>query len=142
MCGLQKATSFYQFRGEIPSADVDKIAQIYQHPDDVDLYVGGLLESQVGTGALGPTFGCLIAEQFKRLRSGDRFWYENQSEVGFTADQLKELRKVSLARMLCDNSDDLKKIPKNVLSVNMVRSGQVACKSLPSINLSKWKITK
>ena len=53
------------------------MAQIYQHPDDVDLYVGGLSESQVGTGALGPTFGCLIAEQFKQLRSGDRFWYEN-----------------------------------------------------------------
>ena len=115
------------------------MAQIYQHPDDADLYVGGLLESQVGTGAMGPTFGCLIAEQFKQLRSGDRFWYENQSEVGFTADQLKELRKVSLARMLCDNSEDTKKISKNVLSV---KSGQVACKGLPSINLSKWKIKK
>ena len=83
------------------------MVQIYQHPNDVDLYVGGLLESHVGTGALGPTFSCLIAEQFKRLRSGDWFWYENESEVGFTAEQLKELRKVSLARMICDNSDDI-----------------------------------
>ena len=112
------------------------MAQVYQHPDDVDLFVGGLLESHVGAGALGPTFGCLIAEQLKRLRSGDRFWYENESEVGFTAEQFKELRKVSLARMICDNCGDIKNIPERVLSV---KSDQVPCESLPSIDFSKWK---
>ena len=137
LCGLQKATSFDQFKTEIASAVVDKMADVYKHPDDVDLFVGGLLESHVGEGALGPTFSCLIAEQFKRLRSGDRFWYENKSEVGFTEDQLQELRKVSLARMLCDTSDDIKDIPKKVLSVKSV---QVACESLPSMDLTKWKV--
>lgn len=137
LCGLPKATSFDQFKTEILSTVVDKMAGIYKHPDDVDLFVGGILESHVGSGALGPTFGCLIAEQFKRLRSGDRFWYENESEAGFTEDQLNELRKVSLARMLCDNSDDIKEIPEKVLSVKSVHR---ACESLPRMNLTKWKI--
>ena len=137
LCGLQKATSFDQFKTEIRSAVVRKMAGIYKHPDDVDLYVGGILEKHVGAGALGPTFACLIAEQFQRLRSGDRFWFENESETGFSDDQLNELRKVSLARILCDNSDNIKEIPAKVLSV---KSMPVACESLPRMDLTKWKV--
>ena len=113
------------------------MADIYKHPDDVDLFVGGILEKHVGAATLGPTFACLIAEQFQRLRSGDRFWYENESEAGFSEDQLNELRKISLARTLCDNSDDIKEIPEKVLSV---KSMQVACASLPRMDLTKWKV--
>ena len=76
-----EVTSFDQFKAEIPSAAViDKMVTFYNDPDDVDLFVKGILESEVGTGALGSTFGCLLS-QFKRLRICRWFWYENQSEV-------------------------------------------------------------
>lgn len=42
--------------------------------DNVDLYIGGMLESHEGPG---PLFRAIIKEQFMRLRDSDRFWFEN-----------------------------------------------------------------
>ena len=43
--------------------------------------------------------------QMKRLKNGDRFFFSlENSASGFSPAQLKEIRKVSWARVMCDNS--------------------------------------
>lgn len=77
---------------------------LYEEVDDIDLTVGGSLEKLVPGTLSGPTFLCILTEQFYRTRVGDRFWFENKQN-GLTLPQLNEIRKVSIARLMCDNSD-------------------------------------
>ena len=44
----------------------------------MDLFVGGMAESDAGGSLVGPTFQAVIARQFRALRSGDRFYWQNQ----------------------------------------------------------------
>lgn len=89
---------------------------IYGGIQNVDLWVGGLAEKPLPEGIVGPTLGCIIAKTFKNLRDADRFFYENR-EV-FTNNQIKEIEKTTLARVICDNTEaDLKEVPKNVFKI-------------------------
>lgn len=83
---------------------------MYNHPDDVDLWVGGLIEASKADSVLGPTFSNIVADQFSRFRQGDRYFYEHSPEINpgaFTPAQLQEIKKISIARLICDNSDNI-----------------------------------
>merc|ERR1712062_317626 len=56
-------------------------------------------------GVLGPTYARLMASQFARLRRGDRFFYEDNSDpnVKFTRLELREIKKVTFAQIMCKN---------------------------------------
>lgn len=54
---------------------------IYKHPQDVDLYVGILSEIALDDAILGPVGSCIVADQFVRLKQGDRFWYETSDPL-------------------------------------------------------------
>ena len=51
----------------------------------------------------------------KELKNGDRFYYENgpaSSSTAFTLNQLTEIKKVTMARLICDNYDVTSMQPK------------------------------
>lgn len=62
--------------------------------DDVDLYVGGMLECDGSKP--GPLFSQIIQEQFYRLRDADRFWFENEENGLFRREEIDEIRRMTL----------------------------------------------
>lgn len=53
-----------------------KLRVLYDHVDDVDLVIGGMSERPAEDGIVGPTFRCIISEQFARTLRTDRFFYD------------------------------------------------------------------
>ncbi|XP_071481844.1 peroxidasin homolog pxn-1-like [Diadema antillarum] len=86
----------------------DKLIKIYGKDGfrDVDPFVGFMSEEHVPGGRVGHTLACLIGEQFRRFRLGDRFWYETASPAGFTEEQLKAIKSMTMSRVLCDTLDN------------------------------------
>lgn len=73
--GLPKRTSFADIT---PDKTVhEELQKVYSSVDDIDLWIGGLAEPHVEGGCVGETFARIIALQYRVLRDGDRFWYEN-----------------------------------------------------------------
>ncbi|CAD5212409.1 unnamed protein product [Bursaphelenchus okinawaensis] len=136
MCGLPKLTSYDQWT-EITDPKVrDRVKQLYPDINKLELYVGGTLEEPVEGSLIGPTFSCIWADQFRRIRDGDRFFYKNPGV--FTEAQQQSIDKVLLARIICETTD-ITSIPRNVFKVD--RNGQtaVSCSQIPSLDLKLWK---
>ena len=61
-----------------------QLEKVYESVYDIDLYAGAIAETGVRGGAVGPTFACLISEQFDRLKRGDRFFYTHTNANGLS----------------------------------------------------------
>ena len=150
-CGLTRFRNFSQMEEVIDRSTVRAIRRVYDHVDDVDLFSGGLAERPVVGGLVGPTFACIIGQQFLNLRKGDRFWYENSEHANpggaFTRDQLQQLRKASLARTICNNLDDIDMLqPYAFLMADGYSNRRVNCSDdddtvspIPKVDLSAWR---
>ena len=98
-CNMSAAESFDDFKHEIKDRSLRrKLSEVYQRPDDVDIFVGGILEDTIKGSRLGPTFMCLITKQFKITREADRFWYESPGI--FDPDQMIQIKQVKSSFIL------------------------------------------
>ncbi|XP_047106680.1 uncharacterized protein LOC124775853 [Schistocerca piceifrons] len=141
LCNLSLARDFDDLKREIPSPVVERLRRLYLHVDDIDLFPGGLAETPLIGGVVGPTFACIIGHQFRLLRRCDRFWYENDDPlVRFTEAQLSEIRKATLAKLICDNAENTDYIQRSVLDLTEpFLNPRVKCSALPSVDLEQWK---
>ncbi|GFS41621.1 peroxidasin [Nephila pilipes] len=137
-CNLSAAETFNDLKGEIKDATLlSKLERLYGHPDNIDLWVGGISEEPIGGAKVGPTFLCLLIDQFRRVRDGDRFWYENPGI--FSPDQLHQIKQSSLARVICDNGDNITTLTEDVFTVPHLQSPNFrSCSTLPEVKLSVW----
>ena len=91
--GLAPATSFLTTdsqQGITSNPEIaGRLASAYNSVEDVDFWIGGISEDAVNGGLVGELFSVVLTEQFKNLRSGDRYFYLNDSsELAILAPDL------------------------------------------------------
>ncbi|KAK8745909.1 hypothetical protein OTU49_000091 [Cherax quadricarinatus] len=143
ICNLPLAKSFDDLRDVIDEEIIDQLRVLYKDVDDIDIFIGGIAERPTAGSLLGHTFLCIVGDQFARLRVGDRFYYENGGlESSFTEAQLEQIKRTSLARIICDNSDNLEMMqPLAFVQAELVNK-RALCKSgnlIPKMSLQPWK---
>ncbi|XP_068626803.1 peroxidase-like [Battus philenor] len=141
-CNLPVPKTFEDMTDFISNENVEMLQNLYETPNDVELVVAGSLERNVPEAQTGPTFLCIITEQFYRTRVGDRYFYENgdDPETAFTLSQLESIRLgSSMARLLCDNADNIQLMQPRAFQQIGFGNKLVPCNELPSIDLTLWQ---
>ncbi|KPP65730.1 peroxidasin-like, partial [Scleropages formosus] len=137
-CNLTSAQDFEDLKNEIKNPSVrDKLRRLYGTPLNVDLFPALMAEDLVPGSRLGPTLMCLLVTQFRRVRDGDRFWYENPGV--FSPAQLTQIKQASLARVLCDNGDNITRVQPDVFAMADFPHGYGSCDDVPKIDLRMWQ---
>lgn len=141
-CGLSPIRTFEDLDRMMSPSIVRKFRSLYSSVEDIDLFPAGLAEKSVVGGLVGPTFACIIGQQFSNLRRGDRFWYENpESENSFTAGQLQQIRRATLAQVLCKTMDAIETIqPFVFLAADTLKNRRLACDdpTIGQLDLEFW----
>ncbi|XP_050398369.1 eosinophil peroxidase [Patella vulgata] len=143
-CNLPEAKNFNSEQFEKTARK--SLRKTYRTVDDIDLFSGGMAEqNEIGSktmaeqnengSILGPLFNCILGKQFSDLKCGDSFWYETtDSRRGFSKDQLKAIKNVSLSQILCQVFS-LAEIQRNPFRLP---GKTVKCKKLSELDLSPW----
>jgi hypothetical protein len=78
-----------------------KLKQLYNFDvNNVDPWIGALAETHLPGASVGPLMQRIIAEQFERIRDGDRYWYE----LTFTRAEQEWLNQQTFADIIRRNS--------------------------------------
>ena len=138
-CNLTYTYSFDDAANEIRNEEIrDLLKKLYNdRTDHADLFAAGLAEDLVHGAMVGPTFHCLFLDQFTRLRDGDRFFYENKGV--FKSLELREIKKTSLAKIMCDNLKGMVSVQRDVFEAFDIPDFRVSCERIKGPNIAVWR---
>ena len=85
----------------------ETLRDIYKRADTIDPIVGMISEPHVEGSSVGPTMQSIIADQIRRSRDADRFWYENGQ---FDEAELREIKATTMKDLL-QRHFDLDEVP-------------------------------
>ena len=107
------------------STVVEALEEVYRNVNQIDAFVGCLAEDRVAGSSLGELLRASWAQEFTRLRDGDRFFYLNE---GFFSEELMELPRVerifdtgvsTMREIILETTDITEgQIPDNVFFTN------------------------
>ncbi|OYP33908.1 peroxidase family protein [Rhodopirellula sp. MGV] len=98
-CGLPPVATFAQITSDPDLAA--RLEAIYGNVDNVDLWVGILAEDHQYGSSVGELGRKIVADQFRRLREGDRFYFENV----FSQSDIERIKQTSLADIIERNTE-------------------------------------
>ncbi|KAK7601754.1 hypothetical protein V9T40_009195 [Parthenolecanium corni] len=144
-CNLSEVLSFKDLGNVVVQPIIKRLESVYKKVQDIDLLVGGISELPAEDAMLGPTLQCIMGQQFLNSKIGDRFFYDNREQVNrFTEDQLEQIRRTSLARIFCDNSNNITQMQRDIFTPPSPSNELILCRetSIPFVNLNFWKEEK
>ena len=109
--GLNSRSYFYEITSNVNIAQ--KLALLYATPDDIDPWIGAIVEDRLPNMAVGELLSKILTDQFTRLRDGDRFWYKN--DPGLTENEIANIQAITLADII--NRNTSVNVPSNVFKV-------------------------
>ena len=146
VCGIPDASPssynpFSIYSNEIKNVRaLERLRNTYGSPDNhVDLFVAGMAESVGSSEFLGPTFKCIFRKTLEKLRDGDRFFFQNKFQ--FAMEQQEEIKKMTLAKVMCLTLQDSGNIQEKLFDVFNPRKGQRKdCSDLlkVSLDVKRW----
>ncbi|XP_004377940.1 myeloperoxidase [Trichechus manatus latirostris] len=137
-CGLPQPNTVGELGTVLKNLTLaQKLMDLYGTPNNIDIWMGGVAEPLQPNGRVGPLLACLIGTQFRKLRDGDRFWWENNGV--FSMQQRQALAKISLPRIICDNTGITTVSKNNIFMSNTFPRDFVNCSTLPVLDLASWR---
>ncbi|KAM8977094.1 myeloperoxidase [Pelodytes ibericus] len=139
-CGLSAPRNVTELGNVLLNKQLaQKLIQLYGTPENIDIWLGAVAEPLVSNGRVGKLLACLIGNQFRRTRDGDRFYYERSTE--FTPAQRNAIQQMTMSRLICDTTR-IDQVPRNVFLANQYPTGFLNCSSIPQLDLSPWRRRK
>jgi len=102
--GLDRIESFDDISSdpEVQAA----LEQLYGDVDNIDAWIGGIAEDHLDGSSVGETVDAVVANQFIRLRDGDRFFYTNDAALRTSlVKNVIDLNSISLSEIIRQNTD-------------------------------------
>jgi peroxidase len=118
--GLPRVTSFAQITSNVKVQQ--ELQQVYGSVNNIDAFVGALAEDHVPGSDVGPLLRAGLADQFRRLRDGDRFFYLNEQ---WTPEELKLLNQTNTMARVIEANTGVTNLQSDVFAFKASISGTV-----------------
>jgi hypothetical protein len=118
--GLPAVTSFAQITSDVQVQQ--ELQAAYGSVDNIDPFEGGLAEDHAPGSDMGPLFTRILADQFTRLRSGDRFFYLNEQ---WSQDELNVFQQGNTLAKVIEANTNITNLQGDVFVFQASISGTV-----------------
>ena len=135
-CHKRRVRSFRDFKEIRNKRSRRRLRKIYKSVKHYP-FPALLTEAPTNGKIIGPTLQCLIRNQFLLLRDGDRFYYEKRRQ--FSKSQLKEIKKMTLAKVMCLTLRNIVSIQEGVFKLfDLRKNRRRSCKDLDFLDISEF----